>query len=55
MSPMKRCIVAIAILVSLFVPVAHANDALEAKVRAYAPVVSLAKVTEQFCAAVKTR
>jgi hypothetical protein len=45
MSPMKRCLAAFAIATSLFAPVAHANDALEAKVRAYVPVVSLAKVT----------
>lgn len=30
----------------MFAPVAHANDALEAKVRAYIPVVSLAKVCD---------
>jgi hypothetical protein len=42
---MKRCLAAFAIATSLFAPVAHANDALEAKVRAYVPVVSLAKVT----------
>jgi len=35
---------AFAIAASLFAPVAHANDALEAKVRAYVPVVSLVKV-----------
>src|SRR5258707_10685811 len=46
MSPMKRCFAAFAIAASLFVPVAHANDALEAKVRAYVPVVSLAKVCD---------
>ncbi len=43
---MKRCHAAFAIAASLFAPVAHANDALEAKVRAYAPVVSLAKVCD---------
>ena len=31
---MKRCLAAFAIAPSLFVSVAHANDALEAKVRA---------------------
>jgi hypothetical protein len=45
-SPMKRCLAAFAITASLFAPVAHANDALEAKVRAYGPVVSLAKVCD---------
>ena len=40
---MKRCLAAFAIAASLFAPVANANDALEAKVRAYVPVVSLAK------------
>jgi hypothetical protein len=43
---MKRCLVAFAIATILFAPVAHANDALEAKVRAYVPVVSLAKVCD---------
>ena len=43
MSPMKRCLAAFTIAASLFAPVANANDALEAKVRAYVPVVSLAK------------
>jgi len=43
---MKRCHAAFAIATSLFAPVAHANDVLEAKVRAYAPVVSLAKVCD---------
>jgi len=43
---MKRCLAACAIAASLFAPVAHANDALEAKVRAYVPVVSLAKVCD---------
>src|SRR5258707_508580 len=46
MSPMKRCLAAFAIAASLFEPVAHANDALEAKVRAYVPVVSLVKVCD---------
>ncbi|MET3838569.1 hypothetical protein [Bradyrhizobium sp. OAE829] len=40
---MKRGPAAFAIAASLFAPVANANDALEAKVRAYVPVVSLAK------------
>lgn len=44
MSPIKRCPAPFAIATSLFAPVAHANDALEAKVRPYVPVVSLAKV-----------
>jgi len=43
MSPIKRCLATLAIATSLFAPVAQANDALEAKVRAYVPVVSLAK------------
>jgi hypothetical protein len=43
---MKRCLAAFAITASLFVPVTHANDALEAKVRAYVPVVSLVKVCD---------
>jgi hypothetical protein len=46
MPPMKRCLTAFAITASLFAPVAHANDALEAKVRAYVPVISLAKVCD---------
>ena len=41
---MKRCLAAFAIAASQFAPVAHANDALEAEVRTYVPVVSLAKV-----------
>ena len=45
-STMKRCLAAFAIAASLFAPVAHANDALEAKVRAYVPVVSLVKVCD---------
>ena len=43
---MKRCLATFAIATSLFAPVAQANDALEAKVRAYVPVVSLAKVCD---------
>ena len=43
---MKRSLAAFAIAASLFAPVAHANDALEAKVRAYVPVVSLVKVCD---------
>jgi len=43
---MKRCLAAFAIASSLFAQVAHAYDALEAKVRAYVPVVSLAKVCD---------
>jgi hypothetical protein len=43
---MKRCFAAFAIATSLFAPVVHANDALEAKVRAYVPVVSLAKLCD---------
>jgi hypothetical protein len=43
---MRRCLVAFAIAASLFAPVAHANDALEAKLRAYVPVFSLAKVCD---------
>jgi len=43
---MKRCLAVFAIIASLFAPVAHANDALEAKVRAYVPVVSLAKACD---------
>ena len=43
---MKRCLAALAIAASQFAPVAHANDALEVKVRAYVPVVSLAKVCD---------
>jgi len=45
-SPMKRCFATFAIASSLFAPVAQADDALEAKVRAYVPVVSLAKVCD---------
>src|SRR5260370_42480228 len=43
---MKQCLAVFAIATSLFVAPAHANDALEAKVRAYVPVVSLAKVCD---------
>src|SRR5215204_5043798 len=43
---MKRCLAAFANATSLFVAAAHANDALEAKVRAYVPVASLAKVCD---------
>ena len=43
---MKHCLAAFAIATSLLVAAAHANDALEAKVRAYVPVVSLAKVCD---------
>jgi hypothetical protein len=46
MSPIKRCLAAFAIAASLFAPMARANDALEAKVRIYVPVVSLAKVCD---------
>src|ERR1700752_2342430 len=46
MSPMKRCLAAFAIAASLFAPVAHADNALEAKVRALVPVVSLVKVCD---------
>jgi hypothetical protein len=45
-SPMKRCLAAFAIAASQFAPFANADDALEAKVRAYAPVFSLAKVCD---------
>ena len=43
---MKRRLTAFAITASLFAPVAHANDALEAKVRAYVPIFSLASVCD---------
>jgi|SRR5947209_5601455 hypothetical protein len=46
MSPIKCCLAAFAIAVGLFAPLARANDALEAKVRAYVPVVSLAKLCD---------
>jgi hypothetical protein len=45
LSPMKRCLAAFTIATSL-APIAHANDALDAKVRTYVPVVSLAKVCD---------
>jgi hypothetical protein len=45
-SLMKRCLATFVIAASLFAPVAHANDALEAKLRAYVPVFSLAKVCD---------
>ena len=43
---MKRCLAAFATAASLLAPVAHANDALEVKLRAYVPVISLAKVCD---------
>ena len=43
---MKCSLAVFAIEVSLFASVAHANDALDAKVRAYVPVVALAKVCD---------
>ena len=43
---MKRFLATFVIAASLFAPVAHANDALEAKLRAYVPVFSLAKVCD---------
>ena len=43
---MERCRAAFAIAPSLFVATAQANDALETKVRAYVPVVSLAKLCD---------
>ena len=43
---MKCYLAPFSIAVSLYVPMAHANDALEAKVRAYVPVVALAKVCD---------
>ena len=43
---MKRRLAAFAIAASLFAPVAHANDALEAKLRAYVPVFALAKLCD---------
>jgi hypothetical protein len=42
---MRRSLAAV-VTISLFAPVAHANDALEAKVRAYTPVFSLAKMCD---------
>jgi hypothetical protein len=46
MSPMKCCLAAFAIAASLFASLAHANDDSEAKMRAYVPVVSLAKLCD---------
>src|SRR5689334_14170254 len=46
MSPMKRCLAAFAVTASQFAPVAQANDGLEAKMRAYVPVVSLVKLCD---------
>ena len=43
---MKLCLAAFAIAANLFAPVARANDGLEAKVRAYSPVISLAKACD---------
>ena len=43
---MKRRPAALAIASSLLMPAAHADDALEARTRAYVPVVSLAKVCD---------
>ena len=43
---MNRCLAAFAIAASLLTSIARANDALEAKVRAYVPVVSLAKARD---------
>ena len=43
---MKRYLAAFAIAAGLFAPVAHANDAWEAKMRAYVPVVSLVKLCD---------
>ena len=43
---MKRCLAAFAIAANQFAPGAHADDALETKVRAYVPVFSLAKVCD---------
>jgi len=43
---MKRRLAAFAIAAGLCAPAAQANDALEAKMRAYVPVVSLAKVCD---------
>ncbi len=43
---MNRCLAAFATAASLYPPIARANDALETTVRAYAPVVSLAKVCD---------
>jgi hypothetical protein len=46
MSPIQRFLAAFAIAAGLFAPMARANDALEAMVRVYVPVVSLAKVCD---------
>jgi hypothetical protein len=43
---MERRLAAFAMSTILFAPAAHANDVLEAKLRAYVPVVSLAKVCD---------
>jgi len=43
---MKRGLAAFAIVASLFASAAYANDALEAKMRAYVPIVSLAKACD---------
>ena len=43
---MKHLLATFAIAASLFAPVAQANDALEAKVRAYVPIFSLVKVCD---------
>src|SRR5262245_44705318 len=43
---MKRRFATFAIAAGLFAPVAYANDALEAKMRTYVPVFSLAKVCD---------
>ena len=43
MTTMERCRAAFAIALSLFAATAQANDALETKVRAYVPVISLVK------------
>ena len=43
---MKHLLATFAVAASLFAPVARANDALEAKVRAYVPIFSLAKVCD---------
>jgi len=43
---MKRCLAAFAIAASPFAPAAHANDILDAKVRAYVPVYALASVCD---------
>jgi hypothetical protein len=45
-TPTKCCFAAFASFAILFAPVARANDALEAKMRAYVPVVSLAKACD---------